>query len=233
MDNPEKHDKSDSINRSEYLGNIMNTHHGERHGARRVVIVDDDCAVRLSLRQIFARDDRFAVVSEHARAKDAIHKLTDMPTDQLPDLVLLDITMPGMDGIECCHELRTYFPKLVIAMFTARRLPCFPQAARRAGADAYFCKTMEPRSLSIELAGLQRTECMLFGPGVLLGGETGDTTMMHDPRLSPRQEQVLEMRARQLTVKEIAGHFHVAQKTIYTQQCAAMTRIDAAKRPER
>jgi|GEM_PF-2135511 len=51
----------------------MNANNGERNGAARMLIVDDDCAVRLSVRQIFARDDRFAVVvSEHARGKDAI-----------------------------------------------------------------------------------------------------------------------------------------------------------------
>ena len=99
---------------------------GEPNGVQQVTLVDDDAAVRESVRQPFGRDERFAVLSEHARATDALKQLTDMPPDQQPDLVLLDISMPGMDGIECCCELRGRFPDLVIAMFTARQVSdCF------------------------------------------------------------------------------------------------------------
>jgi len=203
--------------------------------------VDDDCAVRLSLRQIFDRDDRFAVVSEHARAKDAIHKLTDMQTDQQPDLALLDITMPGMDGIECCSALRARFPGQVIAMFTGRRLAAFAEAAREAGADAYFCKTMDLRALVEKLAGLcpetgtagllppgtafgrresrpsVNARCMLLGPDVMIGGAVGGTVMHHDPHLSPRQEEIMEFVAQGFAPKEIAALLGLSSWTIYSQ----------------
>jgi two-component system response regulator MprA len=120
------------------------------------------------VRQRLKRDDLFAVLSEHARAKDALNQLTDMPPDQQPHLVLLDITMPSVDGIECCCELRERFPDLTIAMFTAKRLVIYAEAARLAGADAYFCKSMDLRSLLVELAGLHRSAGMLLGPSVLM-----------------------------------------------------------------
>jgi hypothetical protein len=54
---------------------------GERNGVQQFTLVDDDCGVRESVRQLLKRDERFAVLSEHARAKDALKKLTDMPTN--------------------------------------------------------------------------------------------------------------------------------------------------------
>ncbi len=219
----------------------MNTEHREGNGARRVMIVDDDGAVRQSLSQIFDRDERFAVVSEHGCAKDAIHKLNDMPTDQQPHLVLLDISMPGMDGIECCSELRTRFPGLVIAMFTGRRLASFAEAAREAGADAYFCKTMDLRALVEKLAGLcpvigtagllppgtafgrqesrpsVNARCLLIGPDVMIGGAVGGATLHHNPRLSPRQEEIMEFVAQGFAPKEIAALLGLSSWTIYSQ----------------
>jgi len=209
----------------------MNTNYRERNGARRVMLVDDDCAVRLSVRQIFVRDDHFAVVSEHARATDALKHLTEMPGGQLPDMVLLDISMPGMDGIACCHELRELFPKLVIAMFTARKLAAYADAARGAGADAYFCKSMDLPALAEELAGLRRSKCISVGPDVLIGGATGGTVMHHDPHLSPRQEEILELVAQGFAVKEIADHFHVSDTAVYKLKHDALERIVAARQP--
>jgi len=199
--------------------------------AIQVTLVDDDDGVRESLRQLLKRDERFAVWSEHARAKDALKQLTDMPANQLPHLVLLDISMPGMDGIECCCELRQRFPDLVIAMFTARRLAIYPAAARLAGADAYFCKSMDLRSLLGELAGLHRSTGMLLGPGVSIGGATGYTAMLHDPHLSLRQEHIMELIAQNLTVKEIADQFHVSNAAIYKLKHEALARIAAARKP--
>jgi DNA-binding NarL/FixJ family response regulator len=204
---------------------------GEPNGVSRITLVDDDSTVRRSLKQLFARDERFAVLSEHARAKDALTQLIDMPPDRQPHLVLLDISMPGMDGIECCCELRERFPDLVIAMFTARRLAIYAQAARLAGADAFFCKSLEPRSLLVELAGLHRSSGMLLGPGVPLGGATGDTAMLHDPHLSLRQEHIMELIAQNLTVKEIADQFHVSNAANYKLKHEALARIAAARKP--
>lgn len=192
---------------------------------KRVTLVDDDCGVRESLRQLYKRDDLFTVLSEHARAKDANKQLTYTPPDQQPHLVLLDIAMPGMDGIECCGELRQRFPDLVIAMFTARRLPCYAQAARLAGADAYFCKSMEPGPLLAELAGLHRTECMLLGGNMLLGGETGRFRLVSDPRLKWREEQVLELEAEGLAMGEVSAELKLHEQTIYRIRHAARERL--------
>jgi len=204
----------------------MNSHHGERHGARRVMTVDDDCAVRQSLRQIFARNECFAVVSEHARAKDAIHKLTDMPTDQQPHLVLLDIAMPGMDGIECCCELRARFPELVIAMFTGRSVSdCF-EPARLAGADAFIVKGTATDQLFHVLFQLRHRD--------------GECQCVAQPRLhelitpphplgllTPCEERVVKLVSSGLIQKEVASELGCSVRNVRKHLTRAKIRMGA------
>ena len=197
---------------------------------KRVALVDDDGSVRSAAQVLLESCGPFQVVTRCTCGRDALAALTDLPPEERPQLVLLDIQMPKLDGIACCHELRTHLPGLVIAMFSARRLPCFVNGARHAGADAYFWKGMEPRGLAGALGGLRHTEGMRIGPGVLLGGVTGSSLIVHDPRLSPRMEEVLEMEAHGFSVKQIADHFHVSEAAIYKLKHEALSRIDAARR---
>ena len=98
----------------------------------------------------------------------------------------------------------------------------------RPDADAYFRKSADIHQLAAELAWLHRTEGMLLGPGVLLGGVTGGLTILRDPRLSPRMEEILELDAQGWAVKQMADHFHVCPKIIYAQKQVALKRITAA-----
>jgi len=224
MDKPEKHDKSDSINRSQDQGNIMNANNGERNGVRRGMIVDEDCAVRLSSRQIFARDDRFAVVSEHARATDALKHLTEMPGGQLPDMVLLDISMPGMDGIECCQELRTRFPDLVIAMFTARQASdCF-EPARLARADASIVKGAANDQLARVLHLLRHHdgECQCVAEA-----DAFEPAKQARHELTARAIQVLDYISRGGIYKEAAEHFCCSESNIKKTMSRAIRHLNA------
>jgi len=202
----------------------MNSHHGERHGARRVMTVDDDCAVRLSLRQILDRDERFVVVSEHARAKDAIHKLTDMPAEQQPHLVLLDITMPGMDGIECCCELRARIPRTVIAMFTGRAVSdCF-EPARLAGADAYIVKGTATDQLvrTLHLLRHHDGECLCVAESGAL-----ESAKQASHELTAREIQVLDYISRGGIYKEAAEHFRCTESNIKKTMARAISHLNA------
>ena len=219
------------VNRSEYQGNIMDTKHRERNGARRVMIVDDDCAVRLSLRQIFFRAGRFVVASEHARGDDAIHKLTDMPTDQQPDLVLLDITMPRMDGIECCSELRARSPGLIIAMFTGRSVrECF-DPTRLAGADAFIVKDVSMDQLITNLYKLRRcdTRCLCVGPptgsGIRAGGGAGNM-------LSPENEAVIQLISTGFCIKQIADDLCIHEQTVKWHLGEIRRKLHALSNPD-
>lgn len=182
---------------------------------RRIAIVDDDAGVRDSIAQLIKERPRLRLVDECARAKDAVSRLPELDVE----LVLLDIRMPGMDGIECCYELRNALPDAAIAMFTGRRLPCFVNTARVAGADAFYWKGMGTDQLTneLELTQLRVRGCMRIGGGTLLGGSTGNFILNSDPRLSPKMEAILEREAQGLRPKEIGARLGCNVQTVYTQ----------------
>ncbi len=195
---------------------------------KRVALVDDDPSVRAAAQVLLESSGLFRVVTSCVCGRDALKAVADVPPDQRPQLVLLDIRMPNLDGIECCQELRHLFPALVIAMFSARRLPCFVNGARQAGADAYYWKGMDTRGLAGALGGLRRTEGMRIGPGVLLGGVTGSTTILRDPRFEVREEEVLELEAGGLSVGEIADKLKLHEQTIYRFRQSGRERLQSA-----
>ena len=102
-----------------------------------------------------------------------LERWVNLPPWQRPEIVLLEISFKNGDGFHYCRELRRLLPGLVIALHTTHCLPCFVNGARQADADAYFRKPADIHRLAAELARLHRTEGMLLGPGVLLGGVTG------------------------------------------------------------
>jgi DNA-binding NarL/FixJ family response regulator len=196
----------------------------ERNGVQRVTLVDDDAAVRESLRQWFQRDERFAVLSEHARAKDALKQLTDMPSDQQPDLVLLDISMPVMDGIGCCGALRERFPDLTIAMFTASSVRnCF-ELARLAGADAYIVKGAGRNTLIQTL--LQLNRCA--GQCLCVAEEDALKPTQHAcHELTVREIAVLDYISRGGIYKQAAEHFFCSESNIKKTMARAISHLNA------
>jgi DNA-binding NarL/FixJ family response regulator len=197
---------------------------GERNGVQQVTLVDDDAGGRESLRLLFRRDERFAVLSEHARAKDALKQLTNMPPNQHPHLVLLDISMPGMDGIECCAGLRERFPDLKIAMFTASSVRnCF-EPARLAGADAYIVKGAGRNALIEPLLQLNRCagQCLCVAETGLLW-PAGHAR----PKLTARETEVLDYVGRGGIYKQAAEHFYCSESNIKKTMARAISHLNA------
>jgi two-component system, OmpR family, response regulator ResD len=106
-----------------------------------VLVVDDDPLVRDLLAAVLgddAFDVRFAVDGKAALAAAA---------ERAPDLVVLDVMMPGMDGYEVCRRLRETYPEMRILMLTARATDDAEEAAMAAGADAFLTKPFSPLAL--------------------------------------------------------------------------------------
>ena len=194
----------------------------------RVAVVDDEAGVRDVVREGLELVGGFQVVADCASGDAGLERWANLPPWQRPEIVLLEISFKHGDGFHCCRELRRLLPGLVIAPHTTHCLPCFVNGARHADADAYFRKPADIHRLAAELTRLHRTEGMLLGPDVLLGGVTGSLTILRDPRLSPRMEEILELDAKGWAVKQMADHFHVCPKIIYAQKQVALKRITAA-----
>jgi two-component system nitrate/nitrite response regulator NarL len=101
-----------------------------------VLIVDDSESVRLTVRKAFENEAEFSVVGEAANGMEAILKAEELS----PDLIILDLSMPIMNGLEAAETLKSSLPGTPIFILTAHGGPEVDRAARAAGVDAVFSK---------------------------------------------------------------------------------------------
>src|SRR6476646_3840236 len=106
----------------------------------KVSIVEDDAGTRENLLAILADAPSLSCVEAYANGEDAVARLPS----KIPDVVLMDINLPGMNGIKCVGELKTKLPKLQILMLTTYEDSKLIFDSLRAGASGYLLKNMEP-----------------------------------------------------------------------------------------
>jgi DNA-binding NarL/FixJ family response regulator len=122
---------------------------------QHILIVDDNPTLREGLKSILSHFSTFDIVGEAADGVEALNSVARL----LPDLVLMDISMPRMDGLVATREIKKKWPGTKILLFTVHRTPEYLAAASKAGADGYLLKDSSRAELiqSIEdiLAGNQ------------------------------------------------------------------------------
>lgn len=113
--------------------------------AFRLLIVDDHEIVRLGVRTLFADDDSIEVCGEAENGMDAVRKVSDLS----PDVVILDLTMPGMNGFEAAEKILSVAPSVKIIFFSAHEIPA---TARTVGADSFVSKSSPLRELTLAVS---------------------------------------------------------------------------------
>jgi DNA-binding NarL/FixJ family response regulator len=179
-----------------------------RPPAIRVMLVDDHALVREGINQILDKEPDITVIGEAERGDLALEMLESLQ----PDVVLLDVRMPGMSGIETTRRIRAAFPKIRVLILSA--YADFAVEAFRAGASGYVLKSARSREL---VAALRSVFC---GSTVIQGAlaeglgiwESGGRSQGTD-LLSPREAQILRLIARGLTNRTIAREVGIAPRT--------------------
>jgi DNA-binding NarL/FixJ family response regulator len=174
----------------------------------RALLVDDHALVREGIRQILEKEPDITVVGEAERGDLALELLKRLE----PDVVLLDVRMPGMSGIETTRRIRASFPKIRILILSAHA--DFAVEAFRAGASGYVLKSAR----SSELIAALRS--VFLGSTVIQGAlaealdiwGSGGRSRGRD-LLSPREAQILRLIARGLTNRTIARDIGIAPRT--------------------
>ncbi|GIE95528.1 response regulator [Paractinoplanes rishiriensis] len=190
----------------------------------RVLIVDDHPAVRRGLRAFLELAGGLEVTGE---AADGISAL-DLVAATAPDVVLLDMVLPGMDGVEVLHELRRReLPArvLVVTSFTdrSRLLP-----AIRAGARGYLSKDVDPIALVAAVRSVAAGHLLLEpdAAAALAGGAPGGSP------LTAREREVLVLLADGRSNREIARSLRVAEKTVKTHVSSILLKLGLADRTQ-
>ena len=172
----------------------------------RLVLADDHGLMREAIRRVLVSREGIDVVGEAGSGSEVVPLVE--PT--APDLVLLDVTMPDLDGLACLAELRGRFPQLPVVMLSAFDSPQFVRRAAEGGARAYLVKTVPPDVL------LDVVEQVAFSePGEFVARGLGDVpTGDAAARLTDRELAVLTAVGRGLSNKQIARELWVTEQTV-------------------
>ncbi len=191
----------------------------------RVLIADDLDLVREGVRALLERHDDFMVVGEAATGGEAI----ELAGTLLPDVVLMDLAMPGMSGLEAIQVLASQQPQLPVLAFSAYADEKRIGRAVRAGARGYVLKTEGAEGLCEAIRTVVRGEAW-FSTGVqsTLERTAGDPTLAAlDPleRLSQRQRRVLQLIAEGHSNRTMAATLRLSESTVDSHRTELMRRL--------
>lgn len=196
----------------------------------KVVLVDDHQVLRDAIREILVRHPDFQVVGEAGSGPDAI----DVCQRADPDLVVMDIGLPGMNGIEATGELARHCPRVRVLMLSMYDDEDSVMAAVRSGARGFVLK----KSCATELVDAMRTVAKggtYFGAQVsdrlLSGMQSGKLRQQARPgreTLSPREHQVLRLTADGKSNKEVATLLHLEVHTVRSYRKSLMAKLGAS-----
>ncbi len=189
----------------------------------RVAIADDHPLVRAGLRQVVHDEPSMQVVGE---ASDADETITLARAAQ-PDVLLLDISMPGAPFPSLLRHLTTSFPELRVLVITMHAEEQFALRALREGAAGYLTKDRPPAEIVTAIQQVVRGERYLTPTlgqkaAAALGGRTG---LLPHETLSPREYEVLCLLGMGQTVKQVAEHLALSSKTISTHRSRLLKRM--------
>ncbi|WP_067464857.1 response regulator [Actinomadura macra] len=200
----------------------------------RVLLADDEAMIRAGVRAILSADAGIEVVAEAADG----HQAVELTLGHRPDVTLLDIRMPRLDGLAAAAELRRVAPATGVIMLTTFGEDEYIAQALSGGASGFLLKSGDPREL---IAGVRAVAdgAAYLSPKVahrvitdLSGGRmsSGARARERTDGLTPRERQVLALLGAGLSNAEIAGRLHVVEGTVKAYVSAILTRLDVRNR---
>lgn len=180
-----------------------------------VSIVEDHEEVRNTLARLISRADGFRCVSQHANAEAALEALPREP----PEVVLMDINLPGMNGVECVRRLKQTLPATQVVMLTVYEDTENIFNALAAGASGYLLKRTSRTELLAAIRDVHQGGSPMtthIARKVVQSFHRAGTSPQSTENLSPREQEVLDCLARGFLYKEIADNLHISYETVHT-----------------
>ena len=194
----------------------------------RIVIAEDHTILREGLRSLLCSDPDFDVVGEAEDGRDAIRCVEALS----PDLVLMDLSMPRMNGLDAIKEIKKQNPEIKIIVLTVHKTEEYILATLQAGADGYLLKDATHSELVMAIKNVIAGKRYL-SPGIsekviegyLEGRRTLKTKSSWDT-LTQREREILKLIAEGYKNKEVADYLYISLKTVEKHRSNLMRKLD-------
>ncbi len=198
----------------------------------RVILADDHPAVRAGIRQFIERDPAIEVLAE---ADDGAQALVLIRRHQ-PDVVMLDLQMPNVSGLDLIARVRAEYPTIGLIVLTAYDDAPYIFAALRAGAKGYLLKTSGPDELARAIrcvhGGGSALDPCVANRVVESLGQPAAPAAPEPERLSPRELEVLRLAAQGLTNRAIGYQLKISERTVHSHLINIFDKLDVSTRTE-
>lgn len=199
----------------------------------KILLVDDHPFVREGVRSCLHKYPQFEVIGEAGSGPEALNKAKEF----IPDIIVMDIMMPGMSGLEATKCLREFCPTAKVLILTVHEKKEYVREVVQSGARGYIRKSTSPGELISAIERIHRGEThfmpdiaqTFFDEYVLTGGKMSEST----PRaLSERERQVLAFIVEGLANKEIAARLELSVRTVEKHRQRIMKKLGIHKATE-
>ncbi len=202
----------------------------------RILLADDHAVLRSGLRLLLSAEADMEVVGEASNGQEALQQASILK----PDVIILDLGMPGLDGLAALPQLREAVPHAFILILTMHEDEAYLRQALRAGAAGYVLKKAADIELLSAIRSVTQGEIYVHPAMMkllvehLMPQEPGqaDSDAKRWQNLSERERQVIHGVVHGYTSEEIAEQYHLSIKTVYTYRSRAMIKLDLDNRAQ-
>jgi DNA-binding NarL/FixJ family response regulator len=191
----------------------------------RVVLAEDHALVREGTAELLERSGGIKVVGQAADGLEAVRLASALR----PDVLVIDLAMPGLDGLEAARRTREVAPRTAVLALTAHEEEPYVRAMLEAGARGYLSKTARGHELVAAIRAVAMGETVL-SPRV--AGPLLQKKLRSTPPLTPRELDVLRAAARGLGNKQIAAELSLSPRTVQTHLTSAFAKLGVSSRTE-
>ena len=192
----------------------------------RIVIAEDHTILREGLRSLLSSEPELRVVGEAKDGREAIRRVEQLE----PDLILMDLSMPRMNGVEAIREIKNRIPETRVLALTVHKAEEFVLEVLQAGADGYVLKDASSRELVMAIRSvlggqryLSPAVSQLVIEGYLAGRQTYESPW---DTLTKREREILKLIAEGHKNKEIADYLCISVKTVEKHRANLMKKLD-------
>jgi DNA-binding NarL/FixJ family response regulator len=205
----------------------------------RLLIVDDQTIIRHGLKSLLELQEDLIVVGDATNGQEALDLIASLQQHQLPDVVLLDVRMPVMDGVATTIELKKHYPEIKILILTTFDDDEYISQAMNYGAKGYLLKDSPPEDLAIAIRVVNKGHTYM-GSGLLAKmlqytpqpEVTNVAIAKQLAELSPREKEVLNLIATGANNREIAQKLYISEKTVKNHITSILSKLNLRDRTQ-